>query len=66
MQDPSSIVASGLKFNAAGSVHPGTSSYLQDPSSIVASGSKFNALGSVHPNFSGFEYSHWERVWLDR
>ena len=23
-------------------------------------------LKNMHPNFSGFEYSHWERVWLDR
>ncbi|HJO59986.1 MAG: ABC transporter substrate-binding protein [SAR202 cluster bacterium] len=23
-------------------------------------------LKNMHPNFSGLEYSHWERVWLDR
>ena len=23
-------------------------------------------LKNMHPNFSGFEYSHWENVWLDR
>ena len=23
-------------------------------------------LKNMYPNFSGLEYSHWERVWLDR
>ena len=23
-------------------------------------------LKNFHPNFSGFEYTHWEKVWLDR
>ena len=23
-------------------------------------------LKNIHPNFSGFEYTHWEKVWLDR
>ena len=24
------------------------------------------SLKNFHPNFSGFEYTHWEKVWLDR
>ena len=23
-------------------------------------------LENMYPNFSGFEYTHWEKVWLDR